>query len=230
MTQPGADLQLTRVSKSYSTAAGTLPILVDVDLALSGGESLAITGPSGAGKSTLLYIIGTIDCPSAGSVRILGNDPFALKKTALARFRNANIGFVFQDHYLLPQCTVFENVLIPTLAGKGADAAGKGRARMLLERVGLLERLHHRPAELSGGERQRVAICRALINTPALVLADEPTGNLDRHTAESVGTLLLELAQEEKAMLIVVTHSAELAARLPRHCELVDGKLVEQKP
>ncbi|HEY2249471.1 MAG TPA: ABC transporter ATP-binding protein [Planctomycetaceae bacterium] len=229
MIEPVADLQLTHVSKSYSTAAGSLSILVDVDLALSRGEALAITGPSGAGKSTLLYIIGTIDAPTAGSVRILGNDPFALKLPALARFRNEYIGFVFQDHYLLPQCTVFENVLIPTLAGKGAGAAGEGRARMLLERVGLRERLHHRPAELSGGERQRVAICRALINTPALVLADEPTGNLDRHTAQSIGTLLLDLAREENAMLLVVTHSVELAERLPRHCELVDGKLVEQK-
>jgi lipoprotein-releasing system ATP-binding protein len=225
MNQQVADLQLTRVSKSYPTAAGNLLILVDVDLALSRGEALAITGPSGAGKSTLLYIIGTIDSPTAGSVRVLGIDPFAQKQPDLARFRNANIGFVFQDHYLLPQCTVVENVLIPTLAGHGADAAAEERARMLLGRVGLGERLHHRPAELSGGERQRVAICRALINKPPLLLADEPTGNLDRHTAQSVGTLLLELAREENAMLIVVTHSVELAERLPRHCELVDGKL-----
>ena len=228
MNQLVADLQLTHVSKSYSTAAGNLSILVDVDLTLARGEALAITGPSGAGKSTLLYIIGTIDSPSAGSVRVLGQDPFALKAPALARFRNTNIGFVFQEHYLLPQCTVVENVLIPTLAGKGADASAEDRARMLLERVGLRERLRHRPAELSGGERQRVAICRALINRPPLLLADEPTGNLDRHTAQSVGTLLLELAREENAMLIVVTHSVELAERLPRHCELVDGKLVEK--
>lgn len=223
-----ADLQLTNVSKSYSTAAGNLSILVDVDLALARGEALAITGPSGAGKSTLLYIIGTIDSPTAGSVRVLGIDPFALRRPDLARFRNANIGFVFQDHYLLPQCTVVENVLIPTLAGKGADSPAEDRAQMLLGRVGLGDRFHHRPAELSGGERQRVAICRALINKPPLLLADEPTGNLDRHTAQSVGTLLLELAREENAMLLVVTHSVELAQRLPRHCELVDGKLVEQ--
>ncbi len=228
MKQLVADLKLTNISKSYTTAAGHLSILVDVDLALSRGDALAITGPSGAGKSTLLYIIGTIDSPTAGLVHILGQDPFALKKPALARFRNANIGFVFQDHYLLPQCTVLENVLIPMLAGNGADVAAEERARMLLGRVGLGERLHHRPAELSGGERQRVAICRALINKPPLLLADEPTGNLDRHTAQSVGTLLLELAREENAMLIVVTHSAELAERLPRHCELVDGKLVEK--
>lgn len=226
--QLGADLQLTNVSKSFQTAAGNLSILVDVELSLSRGEALAITGPSGAGKSTLLYIIGTIDTPSSGLVHVLGHDPFTLRKPALARFRNANIGFVFQDHYLLPQCTVVENVLIPTLAGQGADAAAEERARMLLGRVGLNERIHHRPAELSGGERQRVAICRALINKPPLLLADEPTGNLDRHTAQSVGTLLLELAREENAMLIIVTHSIELAERMPRHCRLIDGKLVER--
>ena len=133
------------------------------------------------------------------------------------------MGFVFQDHYLLPQCTVLENILIPTLAGNGADKPAEDRARFLLERVGLSQRMAHRPAELSGGERQRVAICRALINRPSLLLADEPTGNLDRHTAESVGTLLLELSREERAILIVVTHSAELAERLPRRCELVEG-------
>jgi len=229
MVQPNTDLQLTQVGKSYSTAAGNLSILVDVDLALSRGDALAITGPSGAGKSTLLYIIGTIDSPSAGSVRILGSDPFSLKLPELARFRNENIGFVFQDHYLLPQCSVLENVLIPTLAGAGANAKAEERARMLLDRVALNDRIHHRPAELSGGERQRVAICRALVNKPPLLLADEPTGNLDRHTAQSVGSLLLELAREENAMLIVVTHSSELAERLPRHCELVDGTLVKQE-
>lgn len=227
MNAPNADLLVTRVSKSFPTAGGDLRILEDVDLSLARGEALAITGPSGAGKSTLLYIIGTLDAPTAGSVRILGQDPFVLNRSALARFRNASIGFVFQDHCLLPQCNVIENVLIPTLAGTGASAAADDRARMLLDRVGLAERFRHRPAQLSGGERQRVAICRALINRPPLLLADEPTGNLDRHTAQSVGTLLLELSREENAMLIVVTHSTELADRLPRHCELVDGKLKE---
>jgi lipoprotein-releasing system ATP-binding protein len=224
-----ADLEVTNVSKTYTTAAGDLLILAGVSLSLSRGEELAVMGPSGAGKSTLLYIIGTLDAPSSGTVSILGNNPFALDRSALARFRNANVGFIFQDHYLLPQCTVLENVLIPTLAGNGADKSTDERARFLLDRVGLAERLAHRPAELSGGERQRVAICRALINRPPLLLADEPTGNLDRHTAEAVGTLLLELSREEKAMLIVVTHSAELAGRLPRRCELVDGRLREEK-
>jgi lipoprotein-releasing system ATP-binding protein len=227
MPESPADLSVTNLSKSYPTASGDLPILTGINLSLSRGEALAITGPSGAGKSTLLYIIGTLDTPTSGSVHILNHDPFALSPPELARFRNASIGFVFQEHYLLPQCNVLENVLIPALAGNGADAAAEERARLLLGKVGLAERMHHRPAELSGGERQRVAICRALINRPALVLADEPTGNLDRHTAQSVGTLLLELSREENALLIVVTHSSELAARLPRHCELVDGRLKE---
>src|SRR5262249_34807552 len=157
-----------------------------------------------------------------------GEDPFALARADLARFRNAKVGFVFQDHYLLPQCTVLENVLIPTLAGSGAGPAAEERARHLLGRVGLGQRIAHRPAQLSSGERQRVAICRALINNPPLVLADEPTGNLDRHTAEAVGSLLLELGREENAMLVVVTHSLELAGRLGRHCELIDGKLAEK--
>ncbi|MGE5191090.1 MAG: ABC transporter ATP-binding protein [Deltaproteobacteria bacterium] len=227
MPEPAADLEVANVGKSYPVAGGELSVLSGVNLTLARGQALAITGPSGAGKSTLLYIIGTLETPTSGSVQLLGEDPFSLGGADLARFRNANIGFVFQDHCLLPQCTVLENVLIPTLAGSGADGAAEDRARMLLSRVGLGGRFAHRPAELSGGERQRVAICRALINRPPLLLADEPTGNLDRHTAESVGTLLLELGREENAMLIVVTHSAELAARLPRHCELVDGRLTE---
>jgi lipoprotein-releasing system ATP-binding protein len=226
MTNTTHDLELTQVSKSYPTPGGELSILADVNLSLTRGDALAITGPSGAGKSTLLYLIGTLDTPTAGSVRILGNDPFSLNSADLARFRNANIGFVFQEHYLLPQCTVLENVHTPPRAGPGDDRADD-RARGLLERVGLHPRIGHRPAELSGGERQRVAICRALINQPPLLLADEPTGNLDRRTADAIGTLLLELAREQNAMLIVVTHSTELAARLPRHVELMDGKLVE---
>lgn len=228
MSDSGADLQVVNVGKSYTTAAGELPILTGVNLALARGDALAITGPSGAGKSTLLYIIGTLDQPSEGTVNILGQDPFSLTGSRLARFRNSHVGFVFQEHYLLPQCSVIENVLIPTLAADGATEAAEDRARMLLDKVGLAARFRHRPAELSGGERQRVAICRALINRPPLLLADEPTGNLDRHTADSVGTLLLDLARQEQAMLIVVTHSAELAGRLPRRCELVDGKLVEK--
>ena len=192
------------------------------------GDAVAITGPSGSGKSTLLYILGTLDQPTAGDVRLLGQNPFAINGAALAKYRNANIGFIFQDHHLLPQCSVLENVLIPTLAGSGAGKAEEARATQLLDRVGLGDRLAHRPAQLSGGERQRVAVCRALINQPVLLLADEPTGNLDRATAESVGSLLLELNREQRTLLICVTHSLELAARFPRRMELVDGKLVER--
>jgi lipoprotein-releasing system ATP-binding protein len=227
MPESAADLLVANVCKSYPTADGELVILAGVNLSLARGDALAVMGPSGAGKSTLLYIIGTLEAPTSGSVALLRQNPFALDRARLAQFRNGSVGFVFQDHCLLPQCTVLENVLIPTLAGNGADRAAEDRARNLLARVGLGERMAHRPAELSGGERQRAAICRALINRPPLLLADEPTGNLDRHSAEAVGELLLELGREENAMLIVVTHSAELAARLPRRCELVDGRLKE---
>ena len=157
------------------------------------GEALAVTGPSGSGKSTLLYILGTLERPTAGSVRLLGEDAFARSDAELARYRNQKIGFIFQDHHLLPQCDVLENVLIPALAGDGAGAAESQRATELLDRVGLKNRISHRPGQLSGGERQRVAVCRALINQPVLLLADEPTGNLDRTNAEAVGDLLLEM-------------------------------------
>lgn len=207
-----------------------MSILRDIDLSLSRGEALAVTGPSGSGKSTLLYLVGTLEAPTSGSVRILEQDPFTLGGTALARFRNSTVGFVFQDHCLLPQCTVLENVLIPTLAGSGAGDREEARARTLLERVGLSARVSHRPSELSGGERQRVAICRALINQPPLLLADEPTGNLDRHSAQGVGALLLEMAHEQNSLLIVVTHSSELAARFERHVDLVDGRFEERTP
>lgn len=229
MPESSSDLQLTGISKSYRTATGDLPILRDVDLQLARSDALAITGPSGSGKSTLLYIIGTLDTPTSGSLQILGKNPLSLDGAALAAFRNQNIGFVFQDHYLLPQCTVLENVLVPTLPGTGAGPTEIARARELLGRVGLSERVDHRPAELSGGERQRVAICRALINRPPLLLADEPTGNLDQHTARSVGSLLLDLAREQQSLLIVVTHSTELASRFPRHVELTDGHLTNAK-
>ena len=167
--------------------------------------------------------------PSAGTVELEGQNPFQLNEAQQAQFRNRQIGFIFQDHHLLPQCTVLENVLIPTLPGAGANAETETRARELLARVGLAERIAHRPAQLSGGERQRVAVCRALINRPALLLADEPTGNLDRTTAEAVGSLLLDLNREQNTLLICVTHSTELASRFPRHSELKDGKLVDSK-
>ena len=227
MSEANSDLALSEITKEFSGVAGTLQILRGVELNLKRGNALAITGPSGSGKSTLLYIIGTLEQPTSGSVNILGNDPFTFGPAELADFRNRNIGFIFQDHHLLPQCTVLENVLIPTLAGSGAGKDEEQRARKLLERVGLGDRITHRPAQISGGERQRVAVCRALINQPALLLADEPTGNLDRSTAESVGSLLLELSKEQNTMLICVTHSTELADRFPTHSELLDGKLVD---
>jgi lipoprotein-releasing system ATP-binding protein len=219
-------LAVRQVTKDYPTRSGPLSVLRGVDLEMKPGDALAIMGPSGSGKSTLLYILGTLDEPTGGSVRLDGKDPFALPEKELADFRNRHIGFIFQDHHLLPQCSVLENVLIPTLVGANSRGAVKKRARALLDRVGLGQRLEHRPAELSGGERQRVAVARALIRRPALLLADEPTGNLDRPTARAVGSLLIELSAEEKHMLITVTHSPELARTFPRVCAVEDGKLV----
>ncbi len=219
-----ADLKAVRLTKHYPTPGEPLVVLEDLSLEMSRGEALAVMGPSGSGKSTLLYILGSLERPSSGSVEISGIDPFALDADALAEFRNTCVGFIFQDHYLLPQCTALENVLIPTMTGGGNPAAAK-RARSLLERVGLAERMTHIPAELSGGERQRVAIARALINRPPVILADEPTGNLDRRSAETIASLLLDLYREENVLLIAVTHSADLAARFPRRADLIDGKL-----
>jgi lipoprotein-releasing system ATP-binding protein len=218
-------LHVTNLCKDHPTRSGPLSVLRDVNLELRPGEALAVMGPSGSGKSTLLYILGTLDQPTSGSVRLNDADPFALPEWQLADFRNRHIGFVFQDHHLLPQCSVLENVLIPTLASGENGSDVEKWARELLERVGLSQRLDHRPAELSGGERQRVAVARALIHRPALLLADEPTGNLDRRTAAAVGQLLLELHRQEQTMLLVVTHSAELARLFPRQLEMGDGVL-----
>jgi lipoprotein-releasing system ATP-binding protein len=219
-------LSVQYVGKDYPTRSGPLTVLRDVSLELQRGDALAVMGPSGSGKSTLLHILGTLDRPSAGSVRLYGKDPFALSEPELADFRNRHIGFVFQDHHLLPQCSVLENVLIPTLVSKGEPHQVEAWAKELLERVGLGQRLDHRPAELSGGERQRVAVARALIHRPVLLLADEPTGNLDRRTAAAVGQLLLYLHRQQQTMLVVVTHSAELARLFPRTMEMGDGTLL----
>ncbi len=228
MPQSDGDLAVAGLTKDFVSDAGRLTILNGVSLSMRRGEALAVTGPSGSGKSTLLHILGMLDRPTGGTVRLLDEDPFSRSDAQLARFRNAKIGFIFQDHHLLPQCDVLENVLIPALAGAGAGPAESQRALRLLERVGLKSRVTHRPAQLSGGERQRVAVCRALINQPVLLLADEPTGNLDRANAEAVGDLLLELNRVHQTLLICVTHSAELAARFPRRAELVDGHLVDR--
>ncbi len=219
------ELEVQHVAKQFPTRSEPLVVLRDVSLALERGQSLAVVGPSGSGKSTLLHVIGTLDRPTSGSVRLAGEDPFAFDEPALARFRNRKIGFVLQDHHLLPQCSVLENVLLPTLADGAATGEDVERARALLDRVGLSQRLEHRPAELSGGERQRAALARALIRQPVLLLADEPTGNLDRSTAASVGGLLLVLCREQNMMLIVVTHSPDLAAIVGRRAELNEGVL-----
>lgn len=226
MTALASSLVATNIAKSYPTANGDLSILRQISLTLSAGESAAITGPSGSGKSTLLNILGTLEPPSAGQLLIHGADPFSMPPRELARFRNRRIGFIFQDHHLLPQCSAIENVLLPTLAGeKNSSKNNLLRAGELLDRVGLSKRGEHRPAELSGGERQRVAIARALINQPALVLADELTGNLDRATADSVMALILEIHKEMGAVLIVVTHSDQIAKRMSVHWSLNEGKL-----
>jgi lipoprotein-releasing system ATP-binding protein len=217
-------LKATSVSKSYPTPRGPLPILNDVSLSLDQGDAISIVGPSGSGKSTLLYILGALEPPGSGTVTLDGRNPFALSDKELSAFRNKEVGFVFQDHCLLPQCTVLENVLIPEMVGL-SDAGAADRARALLDQVGLSHRLEHRPAELSGGEKQRVAIARALIRSPKLLLGDEPTGNLDRKSAAHVADLLLELNRATKAILVVVTHSAELAARFPKSFELIEGGL-----
>jgi ABC-type lipoprotein export system ATPase subunit len=214
-------LELTHVHKSY--ASPPVEVLRDISFQLAAGEAVAIVGPSGSGKSTLLNIIGALDQPTQGTVRFDGRDLAGLSEVEMAGIRNRQIGFIFQLHHLLPQCSVLENVLIPTLAGKSNGS--RERAEHLLERVGLKDRLAHRPGQLSGGECQRVAVARALINLPQLLLADEPTGSLDHTTATGIGRLLVELNKEEGVALVVVTHSRELAASLPRTRELCDGVL-----
>lgn len=220
-------LQVENVSKEYPTPRGPLKIVSDISLSLSRGDAVSIMGPSGSGKSTLLYIMGALEPPSSGTVTLDGRNPFQLQEKELAAFRNSQIGFIFQDHCLLPQCSVLENVLTPTLVSAARENAGHGaeRARALLEQVGLGDRLDHRPAKLSGGEKQRVALARALITRPQLLLCDEPTGNLDHKTADLVASLLLELHRQKETILVVVTHSAELAARFPVRYELIDQQL-----
>ncbi len=217
-------LEVSHLTKDYPTPKGSLSILSDINLSFKRGDAVAIMGPSGSGKSTLLYSIGALDPPTSGTITLEGQNPYALDEAAMAAFRNQKIGFVFQDHCLLPQCSVLENVLTPTLVSKNANGSVE-RAKKLLAAVGLSERLDHRPAELSGGEKQRVAIARALILEPLLLLCDEPTGNLDRQSAETVASLLLDLHKEQQTILMVVTHSPDLAARFPIRYELIDRQL-----
>lgn len=224
-------LEIKNVSRRYESADAGKPLVVldAISLTVEAGDSVAIVGPSGSGKSTLLQIIGTLDRASGGEVLLGGKNLTGLDELALASTRNLQIGFVFQSHFLLPQCTVCENVFVPTLAlkksGDKKSEPVEKRAARLLDRVGLSGRKNHRPGELSGGERQRVAVARALINNPRLLLADEPTGALDQANAESLGKLLLELNREEQVTIIVVTHSMELARQMRRVFELKNGKL-----
>jgi lipoprotein-releasing system ATP-binding protein len=220
-----AVLNVSNVSKSYPTPRGELPILAGVSLTLERGAAIAIMGPSGSGKSTLLYILGALEPPTSGTVTLDGENPYALNEREQAAFRNRRIGFVFQDHSLLPQCSVLENVLAPTLVAPAGERDAEARARALLAQVGLGERLDHRPAELSGGEKQRAALARALIRNPVLLLCDEPTGNLDRASADTVANLLLELHAARETILVVVTHSAALAAKFPVQYEMDGGRL-----
>lgn len=220
-------LQIADVRKEYPTRSGALKVLDGVSLSLDRGDAVAIMGPSGSGKSTLLHILGTLDSPTSGTVQLDGTSPFGLNERDLAEFRNRRIGFVFQDHHLLPQCSVLENVLIPTLVNRAGNKPELLKsAKELLDRVGLSDRIDHRPAELSGGERQRVAVARALIQKPLLVLADEPTGNLDRASAGIVGKLLVELNRQERSILVVVTHSQDLAGLFLKRLEMGDGRLL----
>lgn len=224
-----SDLTAQNISKEFPTPTDPLRVLDNVSFELNRGENLAISGPSGCGKSTLLHILGALDSPTTGTILLDGEDPFSLNDKDLAAFRNRKIGFIFQDHHLLPQLTAIENVLIPTLADGKASPEEIQRAKDLLEQVGLTDRSNHRPAELSGGERQRVAIARALIFQPTLLLADEPTGNLDQTNAESIGRLLVDLQQATTPakIMIVVTHSMELAALMQRQIVLTHGQLQE---
>ncbi|HSK63314.1 MAG TPA: ABC transporter ATP-binding protein [Pyrinomonadaceae bacterium] len=217
-------LKVDHISKEYPTPAGALRIVSDVSLELPTGSAVSIMGPSGSGKSTLLYMIGALEPPSSGTITLDDQNPFLLDAKKLAAFRNQRIGFVFQDHCLLPQCSVMENVLTPTLVAS-PNGAVADRARDLLQQVGLGERFDHHPGQLSGGEKQRVALARALIMKPRLLLCDEPTGNLDQKSAEVVAGMLLEIHRQANTILIVVTHSGDLAARFPQRFELKNQHL-----
>lgn len=221
------DFIADQIVKKYPTPTEPLEILRGIDVSLNRGENMAVVGPSGSGKSTFLQIAGTLDRPTSGTIELLSQKLNELDESALAKFRNQNLGFIFQDHHLLPQLSALENVLIPVVAHSTADSDSIERAEYLLEQVGLAKRIHHRPSELSGGERQRVAVARALINNPILLLADEPTGSLDPNSAGGIGDLLLKLQEEQNAILICVTHSRELAATFQKQVRLESGTFVE---
>jgi lipoprotein-releasing system ATP-binding protein len=217
-------LEVRNLIKEYPMPGKQLLVLSEINIHLNAGDAVSIIGPSGSGKSTLLYILGALEPPTAGTVRLDNRNPYELDEKDLAAFRNEKIGFVFQDHHLLPQCTVLENVLVPTLVSKSGNSA-QNRAFALLERVGLSSRIHHRPHELSGGEKQRVALARALIMEPHLLLCDEPTGNLDRDSSNSVMSLLLDLHKIQQSILIMVTHNVEIAHSFSLKFKLADTRL-----
>lgn len=221
-----ADFVAEKIVKEFETADGVLRILNEVDLEMNRGDNLAVLGPSGSGKSTFLHVIGTLDQATSGSFELCGQNPNGMSESELARFRNENIGFIFQEHHLLPQLTAIENVLVPTIANPQGSFKFVDRAQQLLESVGLADRMSHRPARLSGGERQRVAVARSLIGNPTMVLADEPTGSLDHKNAETIGNMLIDLQNENETILVCVTHSEKLAALFQRSVELEDGKFV----
>ena len=222
-----SDLVVSQLTKTFQSYSGDLEVLKGISFTLDRGENAAILGPSGSGKSTLLHIIGTLDQPTTGTVEIEGKNPFDLDEKRLAQFRNKNIGFVFQEHHLLPQLSVLENVLLPTIAHGKSSESEIDRARSLIEQIGLGDRITHRPGELSGGERQRVAIARAMIFQPSVILADEPTGSLDQKNSQLVGEMLIEMQRAENAMLIAVTHSEDLAKMFSRQLNFLDGQITE---
>jgi lipoprotein-releasing system ATP-binding protein len=226
-------VEVSHLTKTYRAPDGSdaVEVLHDLDLRVDAGETVAILGPSGCGKSTLLNIIGALDQADSGEIRVAGQDLGKLDDTGLAKFRNETVGFVFQLHHLLPQCSILENVLVPSLAlPKGDGKKREIRARELLEAVGLGHRVNHRPGQLSGGERQRAAVARALINQPKLLLADEPTGALDRVNATKLADLLLDMNRAHGLPVIMVTHAVDLARRMNRVLELADGRLFEYRP
>jgi lipoprotein-releasing system ATP-binding protein len=227
MTTEESQLVVRDLCKEYRTPVETLAILNNVQLRMKQGDDLSIVGPSGCGKSTLLYILGTLEQPTSGSVQLDGVNPFSLTNRQLAAFRNRSIGFVFQDHHLLPQLTVLENVLLPALALGSPSSTTVQRAEYLIEAVGLGDRRQHTPAELSGGERQRTAVARALLGKPRLLLADEPTGNLDIESSHRIAELLFDLPKREGAMLIIVTHSIQVAQRASRRMRIDSRQLID---
>jgi len=229
IAERGARVEVQKLGKAYIHNGQPLPVLADVDLSLKPGDMVAVVGASGIGKSTLLQILGTLDLPTSGSIRFNGEELTTMSSTRLAEFRNKQIGFVFQFHHLLPEFTAIENVMMPALIQRVPVPDAREKARKILSRVGLSHRLTHRPSELSGGEQQRVALARAMVLEPSLLLADEPTGNLDRTTGEAIHQLFLELNQERGSTLLVVTHNPDLASMMPRRLRMMDGgKLVEE--